>query len=342
MPKVTDRSDASGDQGPAGFRFSTDTLPSSDRVGMFCEVFGQKMLRLDMEALTDRQFHTDATVRSLPGLDAVWSASSPVRVSRTKQLLSDGSDNLVFQWADTAGYCKHLGREFVLGPRDAVVLSCCDPGSVMFGSIVNLMSFSIPRNVLGSLLRDTNSCFARPLPATSGALRLLVGYLEFMRQECAVATPELQSLAVAHICDLLAVALGATRDATEIAKGRGLRAARLHAIKADIVGNLADGDFSISDLSMRHRLTSRYVQMLFAFEGTTFTEFVREQRLARAHQMLASVHFDDRRISDIALACGFGDISYFNRSFRARYGSTPSDVKHRRLERKIRATDSPR
>src|SRR6266581_2461621 len=31
--------------------------------------------------------------------------------------------------------------------------------------------------------------------------------------------------------DLIAVAIGATRDAAEVAQGRGLRAARLHAIK---------------------------------------------------------------------------------------------------------------
>ena len=294
---------------------------------MFREVFGQKMLRLDMESLVDRQFHTDATVRSLADLDAVWSASSPVRVSRTKHLLADGNDNLVFQWADSAGYCKHLGHEFALGPRDAVVLSCCDPGSVMFRSTVNLISFSVPRSVLGPSLRDAHACLARPVPAASSALRLLVRYLEFLREECATATPELQNLAAAHVCDLLALTLGATRDATEIAKGRGLRAARLSAIKTDIAENLVDGDFSIGNVSMRHQLTPRYVQMLFEFEGTTFTKFVREQRLARAHQMLASVRFDDWRISDIALACGFGDISFFNRSFRARYGAAPSDVR---------------
>jgi AraC-like DNA-binding protein len=345
VPKATGRTDASeapASQGAAGFRFSTDALPDADRVGMFREAFGQKMLRLDMEALTDRKFHTDATVRSLPGLDAVWSASSPVRVSRTKQLLSDGNDNLVFQWADSAGYCKHLGREFTLGPCDAVVLSCCDSGSVTFRSTVKLMSFSVPRNILGPSLREEHACLARPVPAASSALRLLVRYLEFLREECAAAAPELQGLAAAHLCDLLAVALGATRDAAEIAKGRGVRAVRLRAIKADIARNLADGDFSVADLSARHRLTPRYVQMLFEFDGTTLTAFVREQRLARAYRMLASVRFDDRRISDIALACGFGDISYFNRSFRARYGVTPSDVKHRRLERKIRATASRR
>ncbi len=35
--------------------------------------------------------------------------------------------------------------------------------------------------------------------------------------------------------------------------------------------------------------------------------------------MLASCRFDDRRMIDIAFACGFSDISFFNRAFRARY-----------------------
>jgi AraC-like DNA-binding protein len=33
-----------------------------------------------------------------------------------------------------------------------------------------------------------------------------------------------------------------------------------------------------------------------------------------------------RRIIDIAYAVGFGDLSNFNRAFRARFGCTPSDV----------------
>jgi AraC-like DNA-binding protein len=32
-------------------------------------------------------------------------------------------------------------------------------------------------------------------------------------------------------------------------------------------------------------------------------------------------------ISDIAFACGFGDLSYFNRVFRRQYGATPSRVR---------------
>jgi len=35
----------------------------------------------------------------------------------------------------------------------------------------------------------------------------------------------------------------------------------------------------------------------------------------------------DQAIGAIALRVGFGDLSYFNRTFRRRYGMTPSDAR---------------
>jgi AraC-like DNA-binding protein len=69
--------------------------------------------------------------------------------------------------------------------------------------------------------------------------------------------------------------------------------------------------------------------MLFEEEGTTFTEFVLEERLGYARRLLASPRSAGRKIIDIAFTCGFGDVSYFNRAFRARFGTTPSDVRAR-------------
>lgn len=37
----------------------------------------------------------------------------------------------------------------------------------------------------------------------------------------------------------------------------------------------------------------------------------------------------ERRISDIAFACGFNDLSYFNRCFRRRFGLTPTAARGR-------------
>ena len=83
---------------------------------------------------------------------------------------------------------------------------------------------------------------------TIAALKLLVGYLESARNTHALTAPELQHAVVAHIYDLMAVALGATREASEVAHGRGLRAAHLRAAKAFILHNICRQDLSAGAL----------------------------------------------------------------------------------------------
>lgn len=69
--------------------------------------------------------------------------------------------------------------------------------------------------------------------------------------------------------------------------------------------------------------------MLFATEAASFSEFVLAQRLVRAHQMLTDPRCTGRPISAIAFDAEFTDLSHFNRTFRRRFGSTPSDVRAR-------------
>jgi AraC-like DNA-binding protein len=101
----------------------------------------------------------------------------------------------------------------------------------------------------------------------------------------------------------------------------------LHAIKADIMSNLGNDDLSVASVALRHGVTPRYVQMLFETEGITFSRFVLVQRLMHAHRMLTDPRFAAHSISDIAYNAGFGDLSYFNRTFRQRYDATPSDAR---------------
>jgi AraC-like DNA-binding protein len=315
---------------PGMIRFSTDALPANDRAAIFREVVGQYMLRLDFEPLPGHATRVHGTARSLPGgLFAVWYASTPYRMGRTPQLLCDGDDSLLFQWANSARFGSHLGREIELAPGDAMVFSCSDPGRAVSPSAFRMTTLKIPRTALGRSLRDADGCFARPLPANSAALQLLLGYLSLLRRNSSAATLELQRLAADHVCDLLALALGATRDGAENARQRGVRAARLEAIKKSVRENLGDGDLSVTDIADLHRMTPRYVQQLFHAAGTTFSEFMRDERLAQAHRMLGSLRFADQRIAEIVFACGFNDISYFNRAFRARYGASPSDIRNR-------------
>jgi len=80
-------------------------------------------------------------------------------------------------------------------------------------------------------------------------------------------------------------------------------------------------------VAARQGISPRYVQMLFEAEGTTFSQYVLNRRLALAHRLLTDPRHARSTITAIAFEAGFGDLSSFNHVFRRAYGATPSDVR---------------
>src|SRR5260221_1138441 len=82
-------------------------------------------------------------------------------------------------------------------------------------------------------------------------------YIGILQEAGTFAVPKLRRQAVIHIHDLIALAIGATRDAAEIAKSRGAPAARLRAIKEDIANRLDQPGLSVAIIAARHRIKPR-------------------------------------------------------------------------------------
>jgi hypothetical protein len=133
------------------------------------------------------------------------------------------------------------GREIVLGDGEATLVSLTDTLESTHRPPGDLLVLRFPRPQLAPRLAGGDA-FLRRIPHHNLALRLLTGYLDVASQRRALADRDLQPAMVSHLYDLMAVTLGATRDAAEIAQGRGLRAARLHALKQDIARNLDQAD----------------------------------------------------------------------------------------------------
>lgn len=51
------------------------------------------------------------------------------------------------------------------------------------------------------------------------------------------------------------------------------------------------------------------------------------RRFVRAYRLLTDPRHANQKVSTIALDIGFGELSYFNRAFRQRYGMTPSELR---------------
>ncbi len=217
--------------------------------------------------------------------------------------------------------------EIVLGNGEATLFSLGRPCRLVHQPPGHFLALRFPRSQITPRVAGADERCLRRIGAGTPALRLLTDYVGLAQQNHAVSGLELRPLFIDHVYDLIALAVGATRDAAQTAQGGGLRAARLHAIKKDIAGNLDRSDLSVATLAKRHGCTPRFVQRLFETEGTTFTEYVLAQRLARAHRMLLDPRRESEKISAVAYDCGFGDVSYFNRMFRRQFGAAPSDVR---------------
>ncbi|HEY4201825.1 MAG TPA: helix-turn-helix domain-containing protein [Devosiaceae bacterium] len=312
----------------APLQFSTDGIQGPTAVAAWRELCGRELMKVTMEPLGDGPFHCSANVRSLPGLTIASITSSPNRLVRTPALAADGNDDF-FVVIPTQGstIISATGREVTLGPGDATMIAGDSANLSIIPTLSSFLTLSIPSAMLASSIVSLDSVLVGVIPAATDALQLLVRYLAALGDDISLAAPGTRQQFVTHIVDLVVLAAGAGRDVTMLAQGRGRRAARLHAIKADIQRNIAQANLSAESLAAQHRVSSRYVRRLFESEGLTFTEFVLAERLHRAHAMLRDPR-EARPINVIAFDAGFNDLSYFNKTFRRRYGATPSAIRH--------------
>src|SRR5215470_13089706 len=266
------------------------------------------------------------------GSGLVDGAIEGVRVERTCQHLADGVVDLCLCVNLGGGGAVRVGRgrEVISHPGDAVLISCAEPNAgrrITPRERGRFFVLLLPRAALAPLVTNLDDAVLRLIPRGTGALKLLANYVAILGDDEALAAPDLPRLVVTQIYDLAALAIGATRDAAAIAEGRGVRAARLRAIKADIAEHLAQDDLTVATVASRQRISESYVRKLFESEGSSFSECVLGQRLIRAHRMLTDPRFAGRSITSVAFDAGFGDVSYFNRSFRRRFGATPSEIR---------------
>jgi AraC-like DNA-binding protein len=310
-------------------RFSTNDYSERDRTAACFDFFGRAVAGLVFEPATDSPLLVEATVHTLEDLHLSSHSSMGLKVSLTPSMVSN--DDLVLTSTSLGSWRSfQLGRETELGSNDAVLTSNADAGWQIQPGRRQGIAIRIPRARAMTRIPHFDAVLGQRIAANNGALTLLHGYLSTLRMGPALSTPRMRTLVRDHVVDLIALVVGTAGDANEAAMAGGFRAALLQAIKSYIESNL-DGKLSVESVAGAHRLSVRKVQRLFEDEGTTLTEFIRNQRLLRAHGMLTNVSFAHRQIADIAFEAGFGDLSNFNRLFRRRFGASPSDVRASRL-----------
>lgn len=97
-----------------------------------------------------------------------------------------------------------------------------------------------------------------------------------------------------------------------------------------ITSNVAT-DVSLNTLAAEHGMSeSRFSRLFQRATGSSFTDFVNQQRIHQACHLLQNT---DRYVNDICFQVGFNNLANFNRRFRAIKGMTPTEFRRQAASR---------
>jgi AraC-like DNA-binding protein len=304
------------------FELSTLGLSPTDGLSSLQDLFDTKV---QLRFVADAEASCDARmlVKGFPGLRlAKMSSTMNVTLIRHRQMLADQEDDVCLILNTGKALSIQQGKRLSCAlTGEAALLVYREPATISFYDM-NYIAIRVPFSALAPLTGNLAANAGRVVRGDTAALGLLVAYVNSLPDH--IDQPVLRGLITTQVYDLMALTIGATAEGREIALQRGVKAARLQAVKEALS---KDRSISIWDIARMQGISPRYVQKLFEESGTTFTEYLLALRLEAARMMLASPRYAGWTIVAIALEAGFGDLSYFNRRFKARYERTPSDVR---------------
>lgn len=304
------------------------------------KVLGKVVAHETMRPETQLPFAAQSVLTTRPGL-GLMSCFQPALHWSWKQkdgAQQDGANErrlLLLRPADGKIIIKHRGNRTSLKAREAMMI---EPGPATSLTLVQVSRLDLIELDPSHMARFAGRLEARlmqPMPRSNRGLQVLAHYgALLLRGLLPLTSVELRNLAISHIHDLVALMLqDCSAPPPILAVDR--RAGRLAAIKADIETHLEHRDLGIDVIADINGVSPRSIQKLFETESQTFSEYVLQRRLERAWQRLTSADEGDGfTISSVAFDVGFGDLSYFNRSFRKRFGRSPSQVRARPADQK--------
>ncbi len=304
-------------------RFSTRDVPVALRREVSEAVYGTHV-RGTIDFVPDVPFSAELSMRTLAGVQVAMMDVSPVRFVTPPDdrgvlylgMTLTGGGRLIDARQDTRAV--QGGDICVMRCEHAYVAHADRPSRIL--------NLAIPYARILPGLVDAGRANAA-LSMEQPAARLLQGYAATLLAHQGALSGEEQTLFAGHLTDLVTLLLGPTRDAAEQARHGGARVARRQAVQADVRANLGNPELSVDWLARRHAISPSYIRSLFYDDGTSFTDFVAEARLARVADALRDPAMAHHTVAALALAAGFGDISWFNQLFRRRFGMTPSAMR---------------
>ena len=248
---------------------------------------------------------------------------------RTPRLIKE-ADNAYFQVAIMASGIGRIGqddRQAVLRPGDAVLYENTRPFQWRFDTDWDVWVFSLPAESVRLSESERRLISARRLDGTAGVTGVVSRFLLDLARNSENLPAEQSERVLAHASDLVVTLISDRLDDSTRMRGAVQRSLMLR-IKDYIHQRLPDPALGPAEIAAAVNISTRYLHKLFEAEHHTVALYIKGLRLDRARRDLLDPRLAGRPISAIAYACGFGDLSGFNRAFRQAYAVSPKELRN--------------
>lgn len=189
------------------------------------------------------------------------------------------------------------------------------------------LTIVIDRSFLKGLVSNEDAMVAGGLHPNSPAVPLLINYaLSLCDIETALSS-NMADKVVQHSAELIALALGPTGYAKELAQEGSLSAARLARAQLYIQQHLSNPGLADADIAAFLGVSISLIRKDFENAGLSLARYIRQERIRKAADFLTDPFMRKARIIDIAFMSGFSDVSTFNRAFFRQFGCSPREFR---------------
>lgn len=266
-----------------------------------------------------------------PGMMSIKVAASGHRFSRTEQdIAQDGIDGILIQ------YWK--GGQLIAPQRGSHVEQARsgDIHLVDFSREVNAISSDfetynllLPRELLSSL-GNIDELHLKRLSGTHTLARLLRRHMYALHQEAAHMTAQEGQALIEPTLALIKAALSSSLDAQEEASqiiDRNILLEIKQFIDTHLSNPKLNPNMIAAELGLSRTRLYRLTEPLGGLQN-----FIRNRRLRRAFQILATKGHEIKSLTTLAYEQGFQSEDTFRRAFKNAFGMTPSEAKEQGLK----------
>jgi AraC-like DNA-binding protein len=309
---------------------STDDVAPQEREGFWRQALSETFVPMTVGAVTGDRFGGFLRSAWLGRLMVAEVASTAQDIQRTSREISR-TDAAYLQIATVyrgAATVAQDGREAALGAGDFAVSETTRPFRWSFGGDWDVGAFTLPRGSVGLSEAESRLLTARRLDGQAGITGVVSRFLRDLAHHADSLSGAQSERVLADLGDLVVTLLGDWADDSEVVRS-SLQRSLLLRIKDYIECRLADPTLGPAEIAAAVNISTRYLHQLFAGEHRSVSQYVRGLRLERCRRDLLDPRLADQSVATIAFRWGFGDLSSFNRAFRATFGATPREVRAR-------------